>query len=914
MPDETSSDRPACSRCGSILPEGTDLCPACEGPTELWAPESEAEAEPPAHPRTPGPSHPSSDPSASRFPPGTMLADRYRIVSLLGSGGMGEVYRAEDLKLGQTVALKFLPRDLARSTEVRERLYQEVRLGRQVSHPNVCRLYDVVEWQNHIFVTMEYIDGEDLASLVRRIGSLPPAKVLELAREICAGLAAAHGVGVLHRDLKPANVMIDGRGRARITDFGLAVLAEEAVTRPEIAGTPVYMAPEQLRGEPATHRTDLYALGLVLYETLTGERLFEAGSIPELLSRHEESRSEDVSGSLAEAEPALQRVIDRCLRERPEDRPPSIHAVIAALPGGDPLQAAVDAGDTPSPELVAAAEGPGTLRPLVAGGLFATITVVALLNATLAPTWQVPGMFPVPEGPEVLAARARDILQDAGVDPTRGSQVHHFTFDWDIRLWLEEKVGGDEPWADAPALAPSPAQLWYRYAPEGVSLSARRDHTDRVTPDDPALDEPGMAHVRLDAFGRLLELTVVPAERPPPGEAGDAPWTELLEATRLDLSSLEATSPEWMPPVGSTERRAWVGTYPGQPDLPIRVEAAAAGGSPVWLRVMPPWTRPAEVAATEIERWERSDQVLDILLAAVLLLLTAAAAWLARRNLRRGRGDRKGALRLGLLVGCAWYVERVLGADLMPDILVGQLLFLLLMPVAWGFAAWLYYLALEPYLRRIWPRLLVGWHRLVTGRVGDPRIGREILVGLTLGALFLVLLDVSSWALRLPLVPYSPPLGMLDHFRDVIENLAWVLGVALTATLAWSLVLLLATLLLRRRPLGVAGLWVVMLALGTGWSIYDFRYFVLLKVLFATIMALALVRFGLLALAAALSARYLLEAFPVTLDPSAWYFPHALVPLLVILGLAGWAAWRSLGEQADLARLLGEEPAGAPGR
>jgi serine/threonine protein kinase len=162
------------------------------------------------------------------FAPGTILASRYHIVSLAGRGGMGEVYRADDLKLGQPVALKFLPAALERDPVARDRLLAEVRSARTVSHPNVCRVYDVGEVDGRAFLTMEYIDGEDLASLLRRIGKLPAAKALEVARQLCAGLAAAHEKGVLHRDLKPANVMIDGRGQARITDFGLALrLADE---------------------------------------------------------------------------------------------------------------------------------------------------------------------------------------------------------------------------------------------------------------------------------------------------------------------------------------------------------------------------------------------------------------------------------------------------------------------------------------------------------------------------------------------------------------------------------------------------------------------------------------------------------------------------------------------------------------
>src|SRR5918995_6841653 len=193
------------------------------------------------------PSAPSFDDGG--FTPGTVLQARYRIVGLIGRGGMGEGYRAQDLKLGQSVALKFLPQDVGREPARLERFHSEVRLARQISHPNVCRVYDVGDIDGQHFLSMEYIDGEDLSSLLRRIGRLPEDKATEIARQLCAGLAAAHEEGVLHRDLKPANIMIDGRGRARITDFGLAGLSDEFRGNEIRSGTPAYMSPEQLAGK-----------------------------------------------------------------------------------------------------------------------------------------------------------------------------------------------------------------------------------------------------------------------------------------------------------------------------------------------------------------------------------------------------------------------------------------------------------------------------------------------------------------------------------------------------------------------------------------------------------------------------------------------------------------------------------------
>ena len=267
----------------------------------------------------------------AQFIPGTMLAGRYRIVGLLGRGGMGEVYRAEDLKLGQPVALKFLSKEVTDHADRLARFHQEVRLARQVSHPNVCRVHDIAETGGQHFLSMEYIDGEDLASLLRRIGRLPSDKALELARQLCAGLAAAHDRKVLHRDLKPANVLIDGRGRAHLADFGLANLTDQRRDAREIAGTPGYMAPEQQEGREVTTRTDVYALGLVLYEMFTGKRALTVDGAS--LGGRAQNGAPPASPSthVPDLDPAIERVILRCLERDPARRPPSAIAVAAAI-------------------------------------------------------------------------------------------------------------------------------------------------------------------------------------------------------------------------------------------------------------------------------------------------------------------------------------------------------------------------------------------------------------------------------------------------------------------------------------------------------------------------------------------------------------------------------------------------------
>jgi predicted Ser/Thr protein kinase len=296
-----------------------------------------------------------------RFAPGTIIAGRYRILGLLGRGGMGEVYRADDLRLEQPVALKFLAKSRSADEEWLARFHGEVRLARRVTHANVNRVYDIGEADGEVFLSMEFVDGENLASLLRRIGRLPIERALRMARELCAGLGAAHDQGVLHRDLKPANVMVDGLGHVRIMDFGIAVAKSDSATVGP-AGTLAYMAPELFEGGEASVASDIYSLGVVLYEMVTGKLPFDRTRKPEpsALSPISIAATENVT-------PQLERVIRRCLAPDPQDRPRSIYAVLSAIPGGDALAAAVASGETPSPEMVAAAaEEPADRRSLVA--------------------------------------------------------------------------------------------------------------------------------------------------------------------------------------------------------------------------------------------------------------------------------------------------------------------------------------------------------------------------------------------------------------------------------------------------------------------------------------------------------------------------------------------------------------------
>jgi serine/threonine protein kinase len=270
-----------------------------------------------------------------------VIADRYEIVAHVGDGGMGSVYKALDRELERIVALKTIRPDLASNAAVLRRFKQEILLARKVSHPNVIRIYDLGVAGALRFLTMEFFEGEDLCAYLERRGSLPPDEAVNIIRQVCEGLQAAHREGVIHRDLKPQNISIDAAGQVRILDFGLARGFEmPGVTHTGLAvGTPDYMAPEQARGEGASVRSDIYAVGLTFYELLTGELPFKGESaMARLVQRtmHMPPRPKSIKGEIPQH---LDNIIVRCLEINPEQRYESAQALLADLRNWEEPQA-----------------------------------------------------------------------------------------------------------------------------------------------------------------------------------------------------------------------------------------------------------------------------------------------------------------------------------------------------------------------------------------------------------------------------------------------------------------------------------------------------------------------------------------------------------------------------------------------
>ena len=839
----------------------------------------------------------------SRFVPGTILAARYRIVGLLGRGGMGEVYRADDLKLSQPVALKFLPERLLNDGAALARFHREVRVARAVSHRNVCRVYDIGEVDGHHFLSMEFIKGEELASLLKRIGRLPSDKAVELARQICAGLAAAHANNVLHRDLKPSNVMIDGEGNARITDFGLAGLAEEFREEERHAGTPAYMAPEQLNGESASVRSDIYSLGLVLYELFTGKRAFEAASLAELIELRKSDTTPTIPSSyVKELDPLVERVIMRCLERDPERRPASAIQVAAALPGGDPLAAALAAGETPSPEMVAAATKEGALKPAIAFACLAGVFLVLAALVIASSRMIIVNKVPVEKSPEVLNERAQEIIKrlgyaEAPLDTDRG-----FSFDDDYFNYADQQPPSSNSWDKIKTGRPVVLYYWYRQSPRYLNKLI----LESSNVPDPPLNVSGLTHLSLDTRGRLFEFYRAPQQLDAQAkETAEPDWSALFNAAELDAAAFQRTDSQWVPPVAYDTRAAWEGRLPEHPEIPLRIEAAGFKSKPVYFQLIYPWTKPVRQEETGYSSREWAAVILFGLVVASVMI---GALLLARRNLQLGRGDRRGAFKLAFFAFAVTLVSMFLAADHVPSL--GKELWTLYVAARYALVEavglWLIYIALEPYVRRAAPRLLISWSRLLAGDFRDPMIGRDVLVGglLWLGHTAAIYLGFGlKERYATPGYPLmATNLDTLRGYRVMVMSLFGenLMG-AIHAGLAYLFFLLLMYIIVRKHRLAGILMWLVILILQVLFFAVSW-HLIISNVLIATLLTVTTARFGLLA---AITWHFFFSLsffWPLTTNFSLWYSTSAIFALTIMVGLAVYGFYISLAGQ----KLFGE--------
>jgi serine/threonine-protein kinase len=843
-------------------------------------------------------------PLHERFPPGTIIAGRYRMLGPLGRGGMGEVYRADDLKLDHAVALKFLTRALAGNPAGRGSLLTEVKLARKVSHPNVARVYDIGEAHGELFISMEFIDGEDLASLLRRVGRLTGDKILQVAQELCLGLGAAHDRGVLHRDLKPANVMLDGDGHVRITDFGIAAMQSTVDRETRVSGTPGFMAPELFAGKPASIRSDLYAMGMVLYEAATGQEPFHG--VPPY-DRHVEDRPTVPSLICDEIDPALERVTLECLQTDPRRRPESAYAVAAALPQCDPLAASVAAGVTPSPNQVAAGGAHRVMRRGPALACLASVLAGLLAVVLLAGRTFFLPQAGLTKPPAVLAEKAREVIHQLGYSTRLEGSLQGFTIDRDYLRYRMAVADRHRRWDDLATGRPPAVFFWYcegraRLLPPPVLGEPR------VGNDLPG--QPGTTAVRLDAQGRLLEFAAWPPRSASPDDGvGEPDWTDLFQRAGLDVARFHGCAPAQPPPMYADRVRGWEGAAPERPEVGLRVEGASLGRRVVYFNLIEPWDQTAEIlsALTSASDETPSTFVAHFVLYLLVLVVGSTAAW---HNVGLGRSDLQGARRLAWFVFGLGLFQWLLGEQHAAGWIDEAKSFYLgtARAALTAGAMWICYLAMEPSVRRFWPQTMITWSRLLTGRFRDPLLGRDLLLGGILGVGLVLIMQADSlvpqWLHRPLPLPKLPQrgyeLGELLGARYKLGVVASTLLAAVATGLALVLAMTLLRIILRNRWLSALAaclflaLYFSVVAMGDTYQPW------LTHGLSAIVFFLVLTRVGLVAVVAGLFVKWMLLTAPLTANQHAWYAPSSNFALVVLIALAGYSFFTALGGQPFL--------------
>jgi hypothetical protein len=647
------------------------------------------------------------------------------------------------------------------------------------------------------------------------------------------------------------------------------------------------MAPEQFAGQPASVRSDIYALGLILFELFTGKRAVDSKSLAEVQAFHQSGAIATPSTFVLDLDPAVERVILRCLEKDPERRPASALVVAASLPGSDPLAAALAAGETPSPDLIAAAAETGAVAARAAVSML-VLTIAGLLAfAVMSSRSSLTARVPLALAPAVLEDRAEQILAALGYP--RGGEDHASGF---LRRsnyiqWLFLTRTSPTRYEPVAAGRPSLIQFWYRTSPRPLLPIGQRT----VSLSDPPVTAPDMRTVVLDSRGRLQEFQSVPpgTDGQTPSAVVTPPWERLFDAAALPMSTFVPVAPEMIPPNFADARAAWEGPLPGDDAVRIRVEASGYRGRPVSFAIAGPWTR---IESITPRQQSAIDRAITVAVTVVAALLLAIGGWLARRSLRKGRADRRGAARLAAFTVATGALAWMCGAHHTPDVAAE---FEGMMDAAadvafGGVAAWLLYVGLEPYIRKLWPDTLLGWSRIVAGHLRDPRVGWNVQVGVVLG-IMLALIDVAR-ATIIPAAGYDAPsptygnaVEMLAGGTDVLYR--WFRAALASTQIALLLVLLivLVRLALRRSWLTVPVTVLILGAsaaaqLGTTNAPFVFVF----PIASGLLLAWVLTRSGLLTFAITWFVWRVLTDVPVMPDVSHWSAAAGNWTILLVLG------------------------------
>ncbi len=639
---------------------------------------------------------------------GTWFDERFLIGHRIGQGGMGTVYLAEDRVLNKRVAVKTFDKDVV--TQFREQVVAETALAQRVTHINVCRIHDIKLGHEPAYLTMEYIDGEDLDQTLLRIGRFVPERALQVACEICQGLSAAHEQGVIHRDIKPRNIMLDSSGIVRITDFGLARISY-GIEPSSIAGTLNYMAPEQQQGHGTSELSDIYALGLVLHEIYTGQ--LPAGWGP---------ASSDLATSgwippsrlVPELDSRVERTILRCLQTDPTARPQSVRAIMGELAGTDRLTLSLSDYSLRS------------TAPL------RWMTIAALVGLVLC--WLTSPFRPLEQTDFELASprryqeRATALIAEFGhqLAGQRDHQASGFVYSF--------------PYRNEPREANQSLGYWYRQAagpltPTVMSLNRNQPPT-RVHTQDPPWTEPAMLGLELNTQGHLREYRHVPAAQ----GMGRAPANlereleQLFSAANLKYQAFERQSFEPAPGLWLAGVFGALGTdllfrVVGDSDHPTVVLVGIKEQRVTHFRVT---NRTNETSFSN----PFADNLNDVLF---LVVSMGGMLWvvLSKRNSSSREGDAHAAKVTAAIVFSSLAASTVLSESHTLDLHqeIGLIQLGLLNALFWSALLWLLYVSLAPMVRRELPRSIDGWRRVTHGQFRHPQVALWTICGAMLGTL-----------------------------------------------------------------------------------------------------------------------------------------------------------------------------------
>jgi serine/threonine-protein kinase len=562
--------------------------------------------------------------------------------------------------------------------------------------------------------------------------------------------------------------------------------------------------------------------------------------------------------------------------------------VAAALPGGDPLAAALAAGETPSPQMIAAAGDLTGMSPRIG------IACLAFIVAGLAAVWAIGVKVDLLEvagtetTPEVLRHKARMVLTQLGYTDKAADSVEGFDYETQPLNYAEKQVHGKPDWPSILSKRPRVLVFWYRESPQAMTPAWWRDAN--MTPgipqqDEPSRDTPGMTFVKLDDQARLTYFEAIPHQTRPAGAAvAAANWDELFKLAELDKSQFQPAEAQWTSPGDSDERTAWTGVYPGTA-IPLRIEAAAWMGKPVLFRLISPWTKPAiehTVSATETVRI-----LIFMFMGTLMFLVPGFLAW---RNIKRGKADRTGAMRLSVGIFAACILMWILRAHFAAGF--GEFALFVLALSSGLFNAtviWTTYLALEPYVRRHWPHSIISYTRLMNGKFRDPAIGRDALYGVVMGTLWLLIFAAKSMITRtLGAQPSTSNANYLEGARATLGE--WLIHVpeSIRGTLMFFFILFILRVLLRNRWLAAGvfvALWTLLQSLGSSHPAIEIPT----EMAIYGIAAFSLTRFGLVTLAAAVFTTDSIGGIPITANPSIWYFGSTVFAFSAVFLLAVWA-------------------------